>query len=34
MMQDRAGLVGCLIVLIVIALIIGGAVLFTRLSGG
>jgi hypothetical protein len=34
MMQDRSGLIGCLIVIIVIALIVGGAVLFTRLSGG
>lgn len=33
-MKDRDGLTGCLIVIVLIALIVVGAILFTSLTGG
>jgi hypothetical protein len=33
-MRERRGLTGCLMVIVIIALIIGGAMLFTSLGGG
>ena len=33
-MPERQGLIGCLVVIVIIALIVVGAILFTSLTGG
>jgi len=33
-MPERQGLIGCLVVIVIIALIVLGAILFTSLTGG